>query len=101
MDKEKIKKLPKWVQNEFKWLENENKYYKKKMLELSGKNDTDIFMIELDKKIPLPKGSTIRFLGGNDFFDISIHEGTLTIYASNEILLIPRAANSCFIKINK
>ena len=101
MDKDRIKKLPLWAQNEFKRLENENKYYKKKMLELSGKKDTDTFMIDSNKKIPLPKGSIIKFYDDYNYFDVYIREGVLYIYANIDMMIHPRAANSCLIKINK
>ncbi len=97
MDKDKLKKLPKWAQNEFMKLENDKKFYKKKFSELSGDKETNVFMFCIDNTIPLFKNATIRFVNKKTFFDVSIIDGSLRIYASNAINILPRAANSCYI----
>ncbi len=98
MDKDKLKKLPKWAQNEFMKLENDKKFYKKKFSELSGDKETNVFMFCIDNTIPLFKNATIRFVNKEAFFDVSIIDDSLRIYASNAINILPRAANSCHIR---
>ncbi len=96
--KEKIKHLPKWAQYEFKKMENKIKRLEKTINAFCGKQETNIYIQESLTKHPLPKNSCIKFILPNNTIDIDIQQDTIRIIALNEIAIIPRAANSVYIR---
>ncbi len=97
MDKEKLKKLPKWAQEDIMRIEAKLKRIEKELEDLYGKSKTNTSIAFLPENKPLPNGCTIDFKLKENIVSCNIVDGVLRIYGRNTISVEPRAANSIYI----
>lgn len=109
---EKLDKLPKWAQSEIKRLHNElfsllveNELLTKQ--KIAGE-DSDIFLIDGLKEIPLFKNKTIKFkMGERKLNSVSVRIDDNELYISTDsrigerTLIAPVASNAIRIKFEK
>jgi hypothetical protein len=102
---ERRRKLPQWAQDELRMLEADREFWKEQAL--GGPNDTDTLVHLYPKpSIPLPKGTTIRFVLGDspdEWIDVRRareshfnREGDVVVRCGPGALLaaLPEATNS-------
>lgn len=99
-----MSKLPKWVQAEIKRLKADIEYYKQKAYQASGKEETNVFILEGTDVIPLPKDSRIMFKVNSDdriYEQIEVHivgEETIEVRSAKCLKIIPRVSNSIYVE---
>lgn len=97
-----IEKLPKWAQSRIQISEMRRGEAEARLAAMFPEAETDTYWnVNYEKKLPLPKGSRVRFQIGTDtldYIDVSLHDGLLKVEASGEISVHPYASN--YIKIN-
>jgi len=98
---EQFNKLPKWAQSEIRVLEMRNRDLKETLQEYEGKAETNTYLITGMDKTPLPNNAHVEFHSGQDVVSVYIQkDGTIDVNAngSGEMVILPRAANSFYIK---
>lgn len=102
---DRIKKLPKWAQQEILHAKGDARRWKEKYQTLAGEVKTKIQVdgrFDRDADVYLPDHSTVSFRLTDDTpkfkaIDISIVKGALRIYA-DDMVVFPVASNSIYIK---
>ena len=99
MIEEQLKKLPKWAQEHIAVLEQNLSRRNKQIAEMLGESPSDVKFFDSGTYRSLPSRSTVDFfLRPNFNVSCSVVDGELRIYGSSAIQILPRAANSVYIK---
>jgi len=100
MENDKFFKLPKYAQNEINKLRNDVEYYKKKVNQIEGKEETNVYLTEgrIDNARPLPKNSQVMFVIKPEEklyqqIEVRIREGRLEVSGYRTLRIEPRASN--------
>ena len=88
-----ISKLPKWVRQRLDVAEIQIKECDKRLSELAGDSETDVYYRVGVEEKPLPKGSRIRFSLSEGYIDCNVADDKVEICASERLIIQPRAAN--------
>lgn len=104
MENDKFFKLPKYAQNEINRLRNDVEYYKKKVNQIEGKEETNVYLVEglLSDARPLPKNSHIMFVVNPDEkifqrIQISIKMNRIEVSGDRTLRIEPRTSNAVHI----
>jgi hypothetical protein len=106
---ENIEKLPKWAQKKIQTLEALTKSLEQRVMQIKGEVETNTYMRDGLNKIPIQKNAQIIFYVGEkqqNSVSVYIREDNIIDLNSNSgfgetMVLIPRAANSFYIKFVK
>ena len=102
---DKLEKLPKWAQEEIKRSHSIISILEKKLSEINGEGETNVFISNGLSKSPLPNNSNIEFkTGKNNMNTVSVYikkNGDIDINTDSrlgqDMIIRPNAANSFYI----
>lgn len=103
--KEQLEKLPKWAQSEIKRLQGLTQTLEQMLSEFNGESETNTHLVEGLSSKPLMNNACIVFkTGKNKLNSVRVYvnrEGVIDINSDSrmgqEMVLLPRAANSFYI----
>lgn len=101
-----FEKLPKWAQSEIKVLQNAKKTLERQLSEINGTSETNTYLLEGLSSKPLINNACIDFrTGEKNLNSVRVYVNRYGFVdfncdsrAGKEMVLMPRAANSFYIK---